>query len=147
MSTLVNNDCLASRKHQKRVEFQTFCRQLYHACLAYIFSSLKSSMTTPEVVRCPDGHYRQAVFSLGPYIADYPEQVWLTGIVQHWCPTYDIVYFANHTYLPFCLGARPLPRIWMSKLIYVPMRRHSFLFKHLILASSGIITVFVMMLL
>ncbi|KAH9012978.1 hypothetical protein EDB84DRAFT_1278416, partial [Lactarius hengduanensis] len=23
---------------------------------------------------------------LGPYIADYPEQVWLTGIVQDWCP-------------------------------------------------------------
>ena len=43
-------------------------------------------MTTPEVVRCPDGHFRQAIYSLGPYIADYPEQVWLAGIVQGWCP-------------------------------------------------------------
>ncbi|KAF8812067.1 hypothetical protein BYT27DRAFT_7221263 [Phlegmacium glaucopus] len=43
-------------------------------------------MTVPEVVRCPDGHFRRAIYSLGPYIADYPEQVWLAGIVQGWCP-------------------------------------------------------------
>lgn len=43
-------------------------------------------MTKPEVVKCPDGHFRRAVYGLGPYIADYPEQVWLSGIVQGWCP-------------------------------------------------------------
>ena len=32
-------------------------------------------MTTPEVVRCPDGHFRHAIYGIGPYIADYPEQV------------------------------------------------------------------------
>ena len=31
-----------------------------------------------------DGH--RAIFGLGPYIADYPEQVWLAGIVYGWCP-------------------------------------------------------------
>ncbi|TEB28410.1 hypothetical protein FA13DRAFT_1711732 [Coprinellus micaceus] len=35
---------------------------------------------------CPDGHLRRAVYSIGPVIADYPEQVWLSGIVQGWCP-------------------------------------------------------------
>ena len=55
-------------------------------CLAQIFSLLKAGMMTPEVVRCPDGHFRQAIYSLGPYIADYPEQVWLVGIAQGWCP-------------------------------------------------------------
>ncbi|KAE9384731.1 hypothetical protein BT96DRAFT_1095978 [Gymnopus androsaceus JB14] len=40
----------------------------------------------PKVVRCPDGHYRWAIYGLGPYIADYPEQVLLTAIVQNWCP-------------------------------------------------------------
>ena len=45
-------------------------------------------MTLPEVVCCPDGHFRRAIYSLGPYIADYPEQVWLAGIVQGWCPKY-----------------------------------------------------------
>jgi hypothetical protein len=44
-------------------------------------------MTKPEVALCPDGYYRRVVFSLGPYIADYPEQVWLAGIVQTWCPS------------------------------------------------------------
>ena len=34
---------------------------------------------------CPDGHYRRAVYLLGPYIADYPEQVLLAGVVSGWC--------------------------------------------------------------
>jgi hypothetical protein len=45
-------------------------------------------MTTPEVIRCPDGSFRRAIYGLGPYIADYPEQVWLASIVQGWCPKY-----------------------------------------------------------
>jgi hypothetical protein len=45
-------------------------------------------MTTPEIIKCPDGHFRKAVYGLGPYIADYPEQVWLSAIVQGWCPKY-----------------------------------------------------------
>jgi hypothetical protein len=61
---------------------------MYHMCLALIFEPLHSGMTIPEVVRCPDGHFRRAIYSLGPYIADYPEQVWLAGIVQGWCPKY-----------------------------------------------------------
>ena len=59
---------------------------MYHACLAQIFEPLRSGMTTPEVVKCPDGHFRRAVYGLGPYIADYPEQVWLAAIVQGRCP-------------------------------------------------------------
>jgi hypothetical protein len=43
-------------------------------------------MTKPEVVCCPDGHFRRAVYGLGPYIADYPEQALLACIVQGWCP-------------------------------------------------------------
>ncbi|KAF8261681.1 hypothetical protein EI94DRAFT_1475434, partial [Lactarius quietus] len=39
----------------------------------------------PKVMKCPDGHFCQIVFSLGPYIADYPEQVWLSSIVSNWC--------------------------------------------------------------
>lgn len=43
-------------------------------------------MTDPMVVKCADGHFRKAVFGLGPYIADYPEQCILASIVQGWCP-------------------------------------------------------------
>ncbi|KAF8200135.1 hypothetical protein BJ912DRAFT_1126700 [Pholiota molesta] len=75
-----------NKREAKRPEFQRFARQLYHACLARIFAPLRGGMTVPEVVRCPDGHFRRAIYSLGPYIADYPEQVWLAGIVQGWCP-------------------------------------------------------------
>ena len=53
-----------------------------------MLESLKPYMTKPEVVRCPDGHFRRAVYGLGPYIADYPEQALLACIVQNWCPKY-----------------------------------------------------------
>ena len=43
-------------------------------------------MFEPEILRCPDGHYRRAIYRLGPYIADYPEQALLACIVQGWCP-------------------------------------------------------------
>ena len=43
-------------------------------------------MTRPEITRCPDGHFRQAIYGIGPYIADYPEQALLACIVQGWCP-------------------------------------------------------------
>ena len=76
----------ASKRQRKKPLYQKFCRQLYHMCLSKIFHPLKAGMTIPEVVKCPDGHFRRAVYGLGPYIADYPEQVWLSGIVQGWCP-------------------------------------------------------------
>ena len=45
-------------------------------------------MTQPEVAKFPDGHFRRMVWGLGPYIADYPEQVLLACIVQGWCARY-----------------------------------------------------------
>ena len=45
-------------------------------------------MTKPEVVRCYDGHFRRAVYGLGPYIADYQEQILVMCVVQGWCATY-----------------------------------------------------------
>jgi len=67
-------------------KFRKFRHQLYHSSLAHILVSLKPGMTKPEVVCCPDGHYRCAIYGLGPYIADYPEQALLAYIVQGWCP-------------------------------------------------------------
>ncbi|KAF8347329.1 hypothetical protein F5887DRAFT_957895 [Amanita rubescens] len=42
-------------------------------------------MTTPEVVRCPDSHFRRAIWDLGLYIAYYPKQTLLSCIVRSWC--------------------------------------------------------------
>ncbi|KAJ7241483.1 hypothetical protein B0H12DRAFT_1236970 [Mycena haematopus] len=78
-----------SKKHRTKPEYQRFCRQMYHASLALVYQPLKPFMETPEVVRCPDGHWRRVIYGIGPYIADYPEQVWLAAIVQNWCPKCD----------------------------------------------------------
>ncbi|KDR82217.1 hypothetical protein GALMADRAFT_58542, partial [Galerina marginata CBS 339.88] len=79
----------ASKSQRKKPAYQKFCRQLYHKCLEFAFTPLKPYMESPKVLKCPDGHFRRAIFSLGPYIADYPEQVWLSGTVQDWCPKCD----------------------------------------------------------
>ncbi|KDQ55245.1 hypothetical protein JAAARDRAFT_196095 [Jaapia argillacea MUCL 33604] len=76
----------ACRKEEDTDEFWIFQKQVYHASLAKILSPLRAAMTTPEVVWCPDGHYHCAIYELGLFIADYPEQVVLAGIVQGWCP-------------------------------------------------------------
>lgn len=76
------------KKYASDGQFRRFRRQLFHTSLARILKPLKDSMTTPEVVKCPDGHYRRAIYTFGPYIGDYPEQVLLTNIVQLWCPKY-----------------------------------------------------------
>ena len=73
-------------------KFRNFRRQLFHSSLAKMLESLKPGMTTPEVVRFPDGHFRRVIYGLGPYIGDYPEQALLACIVQGWCPKYVFSY-------------------------------------------------------
>ena len=70
-------------------------------------------MSEPEVVRCADGLHRRAIYGLGPYIADYPEQVLLSGVVQGWCPKYVLPLLYLYPYEPltrtFLLIAGVLP--------------------------------------
>lgn len=77
---------LADKKDTHDPAFCTFRQQLFHASLSVILKTLRPGMTTPEVVRCPDGHFRRAIYGLGPYIADYPEQILLACVVNNWCP-------------------------------------------------------------
>lgn len=77
---------VGEREDEKSSAFRNFRRQLFHSSLSTILEPIRSAMETPEVVRCPDGHFRRVIYSLGPYIADYPEQVLLSGIVSGWCP-------------------------------------------------------------
>ena len=76
----------AERGEEDTEEFRIFKKQLYHAALAHILSPLRPGMLNPHIVKCPDGFHRRAIFQLGPFIADYPEQVYLAGVVQGWCP-------------------------------------------------------------
>ncbi|KAJ6626485.1 hypothetical protein B0H10DRAFT_2302293 [Mycena sp. CBHHK59/15] len=73
------------RENQDSAEFRTFRRNLFHGSLRHILESLKPAMTVPEVTLFADGHYRRVIYGLGPYIADYPEQVLLACTVQGWC--------------------------------------------------------------
>ncbi|KAI0704619.1 hypothetical protein C8Q76DRAFT_820240 [Earliella scabrosa] len=77
------------RKYANDLKFRKFRRQLFHTSLHTILRSLKPGMTTPEIVRYGDGHFRRTVYGLGPYIADYPEQCLLACIVQGWCAKCD----------------------------------------------------------
>jgi hypothetical protein len=86
--TLIKSRCLADKEFNKDAHFRKFRRQLLHSSLAKMLQSLKPSMTKPEVVRCLDGHFQRAIYGLGPYIADYPEQCLLACIVQNWCMKY-----------------------------------------------------------
>ncbi|KAH7912047.1 hypothetical protein BJ138DRAFT_1135015 [Hygrophoropsis aurantiaca] len=76
----------ASREYTNDDDFRTFRRRLFHSSLSTILGSLRPGMTTPEIVRFGDGHFRRVIYSLGPYIADYEEQVLLAGVVRNWCP-------------------------------------------------------------
>ncbi|KAN0140196.1 hypothetical protein V8E53_002092 [Lactarius tabidus] len=70
----------SNKTTQKHPEFQRFCWQLDHSCLKLIFKLLREFMMTYTTVKCADRQFHHTIFGLGPYIVDYPEQVWLGGI-------------------------------------------------------------------
>ncbi|KAI0069827.1 hypothetical protein K474DRAFT_1680629 [Panus rudis PR-1116 ss-1] len=74
------------KEYKDDADYRRFRRQLFHSSLATILRSLRPAMTTPEIARCPDGHFRRIIYGLAPYIADYPEQALVACIVQKWCP-------------------------------------------------------------
>jgi hypothetical protein len=75
----------ANKRYAGTTKFRTFRREVFHRSLEHVLNTLKPGMSKAEVVRCPDGHFRRAIYGLGPYIADYPEQVLVACIVQNWC--------------------------------------------------------------
>jgi hypothetical protein len=75
----------ADKAHTNDVDFRQFRRKLFHVSLSYILQSLRHGEVNPEIFRCPDGHFRRIIWGIGPYIADYPEQVLLACIVKNWC--------------------------------------------------------------
>jgi len=76
-----------ARKDTDNETFRDFRRRLFHGCLTTVNKTLEPFMCDWDVVRCPDHHFRRAIYGLGPYIADYPEQTAASGIVYNWCVT------------------------------------------------------------
>ena len=77
---------LTDKEHEDSAEFRKFRRNLFHGSINQILQPLRQYMETPDIVRYGDGYYRRTIYGIGPYIADYPEQVLLACIVQGWCP-------------------------------------------------------------
>lgn len=77
-----------SRSEADTETFRTFRRQLIHHSLTVILDCFEDHMEVPELVVCPDNHFRRAIYGIGPYIADYQEQVVLAAVVTNWCVTY-----------------------------------------------------------
>lgn len=86
-------------------------------------------MTTPEVTRCPDGHLRRVIYGLGPYIADYPEQVLLACIAQNWCARYVFNLDFNFTTNMLSPDVRLTGRTLMEKPAYGRMSIPNFSWK------------------
>ncbi|KAJ3519266.1 hypothetical protein NM688_g9324 [Phlebia brevispora] len=80
----------ADKQSAKDPLFRKFRRQLFHSSLAVILRSLLPKAGEPkyDIVQCPDGHFHRTVYTIGPYIADYMEQVLVCNIVQGCCPKY-----------------------------------------------------------
>ncbi|KAI5993868.1 hypothetical protein EDD15DRAFT_2387937 [Pisolithus albus] len=74
------------REFEADPDFRNFRRHLFHTSLAAALETIKPTISTPKVILCADGQYRHAIYGIGPYIADYPEQALLACIVQGWCP-------------------------------------------------------------
>ena len=87
---------LDDHKYDNNMKFRQFKCQLYHSSISAILSTLKLATKTPTVYRCSNGHFHWVIFILGPFIADYSEQVMLSGVLQNWCPWY---VFISHSSL------------------------------------------------
>ncbi|KAI6136006.1 hypothetical protein F5141DRAFT_1208383 [Pisolithus sp. B1] len=74
-----------AKKYTDDPMFQHFKEQLFHTAMTRIFSTLKDGMTVPQLMKCPDHHFCHVIFGINPYIADYPEQVPISRIIQNWC--------------------------------------------------------------
>ena len=85
MSVDINIPIAADREFDNDSTFQKFKWQLYHSSISTILEPLHDGMIKPVVRRCPDRHYCHVIYNISPFIADYPEQVMLAGVVQGWC--------------------------------------------------------------
>lgn len=79
-----------------------------------MLESLRDRETRAEVACCPDKHYRRLIWGIGPYIADYPEQVLLACIVMNWCARYVTMLFCIVTEFTLFLDVKGTERTLMA---------------------------------
>ncbi|KIM62606.1 hypothetical protein SCLCIDRAFT_24900 [Scleroderma citrinum Foug A] len=108
-------------ENEDTAKFRKFRWQLFHSSLAHILSSLHPGMSKLKVQQCPDGHFRRAVYALAAYIADYPEQILLSCLMQGWCPLCTAVSTnlegsdsipQSRAHAEYCIHAFALAELW-----------------------------------
>lgn len=104
----MGNSNSAMDEYSLETSYRNFPCQIFHNALSVILSSLKDGMTSLEVIKFSDGHFHQVIYGLGPYIADYEEQVLLACIVHGWCARWDVDTWIYQPVIDICL----LNRCW-----------------------------------
>ncbi|KAI6038103.1 hypothetical protein EDC04DRAFT_2868504 [Pisolithus marmoratus] len=98
-------------------EFHTFWRHLFHTSLEAIFHAMCPAMTKPQSIKCADGHYHRAIYGLGPYIADYPEQA-LLACIMHCSSTHldhdPNAILCNHEYTQLLMDSFASHVLWQK---------------------------------
>ena len=51
-----------------------------------MLGSVQKYMKKFDIVCCADHHFQRAIYGIGLYITDYPEQALVACIVTGWCP-------------------------------------------------------------
>jgi len=128
----------ASREYKDSAEFRQFRREVFHASLRHILSSVHPHLTTPRITRCADGHYRRIIYCLGPYIADYPEQTLLACVVQGWCPRFESLAFSSFSNANATSNVLPHRIHWIHLLCGAHMSTLTLYFKDSRCENSGI---------
>ena len=65
--------------------FENFAAISSMGSINQILQLLQEYMEMPDVVHYGNGYYQHTIYGIGPYIADYPEQVLLACVMQGWC--------------------------------------------------------------
>ena len=111
---------IADQEFESDAEFRTFHCYLFHSSLTAALETMHPAMLKPEVTLCADGHYQRAIYSIGPYIADYPEQALLACIVQGWCPKWVMhLNYLHCSSTNIVLDALHIIKIWIAKRMLV----------------------------
>ena len=93
--TLIDSQPAGTREDMKDENYRDFRRRLFHGSITAINKTVKPYMKKYNLIQCADCHFRWAIYSLGPHIADYPEQSVAAGTVYGWCVTYVILYWVH----------------------------------------------------
>ncbi|KAG2030826.1 hypothetical protein BDR03DRAFT_936547 [Suillus americanus] len=86
IGNVCNNVRRAHRDAVSIIAFLAIPKMTKEHATSDILETLCPGITKYEVACFGDGHFRRVIYGLGPYIADYKEQVLLTCIVRGWCP-------------------------------------------------------------